>query len=325
VDAYLDSDLVISKPGGFLYSSGRGITLLIAIYSIVFADWAGKPIYIFPQSIGPLNRKWEGFLIRKLFERVRIVMVREPVSLQLLKNIGLTKQSVYLLPDPAFCLRAEEPDAGYQWLLEKGIKPQPGSPLLGMTIINWGAQNKIFDLQAEYEDACTRAIKYFVEAIKGRVILFPQVYGPLSSQDDRIPAHRILEQLSHLEEMVTVIDQPIRAGLLKSIYGWMDIFIGTRMHSNIFALSQGVPIIAIGYLHKTEGIARMVGVEEWVIDIKNVKGVVLQEKLADLWAARQKWKETIQEHIPAIIKEANKAGKLAADDYYSLSKVSKRE
>ncbi len=69
VDAYLDSDLVISKPGGFLYSSGRGITLLIAIYSIIFADWAGKPIYIFPQSIGPLNRKWEAFLIRKLFER----------------------------------------------------------------------------------------------------------------------------------------------------------------------------------------------------------------------------------------------------------------
>ncbi len=193
-----------------------------------------------------------------------------------------------------------------------------------MTIINWGAQNKIFDLQTEYEDACTQAIKYFVEAIKGRVIIFPQVYGPLASQDDRIPAHRILEQLTHLKGEVTVIDQPIPAGLLKSIYGWMDIFIGTRMHSNIFALSQGVPIIAIGYLHKTEGIARMVDVEEWVIDIKNMKGVVLQEKLAELWGARQKWKERIQEQIPAIIEEANKAGKLVADDYYKLSKVSKR-
>lgn len=317
VDAYLDSDLVISKPGGFLYSSGRGITLLIAIYSIIFAGWAGKPIYIFPQSIGPLNRKWEAFLIRKLLERVRIVMVREPVSLQFIKNIGINNQSVYLLPDPAFCLPAEEPDSGYHWLLEKGIEPQPGSPILGMTIINWGAQNKIFDFQAEYEDAYIAAINYFVVVLKGRVILFPQVYGPLSSQDDRIPAHRILEQLSHLEEMVTVIDQPIPAGLLKSIYGWMDIFIGTRMHSNIFALSQGVPIIAIGYLHKTEGIARMVGVEEWVIDIRNMKGVVLQEKLADLWAVRQKLKETILEQIPAIIEETNKAGKLAADDYYS--------
>ena len=225
-------------------------------------------------------------------------MVREPVSFQLIKNIGVQNQSVYLLPDPAFCLPDPGPEFGYQWLQKQGVTPQTGFPILGMTIINWGAQNKLFNLQAEYESACAKAVSYFIETIKGRVILFPQVYGPLSSQDDRIPAHRIIDKLSHLAGMVTVIDQPITAEQLKSIYGWMDIFIGTRMHSNIFALSKGVPIIAIGYLHKTEGIARMVGVEEWVIDIKNMKGDVLQEKLIELWKARQEWKQRIQEKLP---------------------------
>ena len=325
VSAYLDADLVVSKPGGFLYSSGRGISLLIAIYSIIYAYWAGKPVYIFPQSIGPFNHKWESFLMRKLLERVRIVMLREPISFQLVKDLGLRNPRVHLIPDSAFCLQDAGAEAGRNWLQQRGINPQPGLPILGMTAINWGAQNKAFDLQSEYEAACVAAIRYFAEKINGRVILFPQVYGPLASQDDRIPAHRISDQLAYLAGMVKVIDEPIPAELLKSIYGWMDVFIGTRMHSNIFALSKGVPVVAIGYLHKTEGIARMVGIEKWVIDIRQMHGDVLQEKLAELWSVRQEWRQKIQLKIPSLLVEANNAGKLVADDYFGYWKAITRE
>src|SRR4030067_499429 len=304
VNAYLDADLVISKPGGFLYSSGRGTSLLIAIYSIIYAHWAGKPIYIFPQSIGPLKRFWESLLIRQLLERIRIVMVRESISFKLIKDLGVRNTRVHLIPDTAFCLPDAGPEAGDIWLQQHGINPHLGFPLLGMTTINWGAQNKNFKLQSDYESACAAAIKYFVEKNNGRVLLFPQVYGPLASQDDRIPAHRILDQLSYLAGLVKVIDEPVPSDVLKSIYGWMDVFIGNRMHSNIFAISKGVPIVAIGYLHKTEGIAQMVGVERWVIDIQQLHGKVIQEKLAELWLVRQEWRLVIQEKLPLLLKKA---------------------
>ena len=42
------------------------------------------------------------------------------------------------------------------------------------------------------------------------------------------------------------------------------------MHSNIFALSETVPVIAIGYLHKTRGIASMLGMDRWVLDIQTI-------------------------------------------------------
>lgn len=325
INAYLDADLVVSKPGGFLYSSGRGISLLVAAYSIIYANWAGKPTYIFPQSIGPLNFPWESNLIRSLLDRVRVVMIREPISLKLINEIGVKNQNVHLIPDSAFCLRDSGPDAGRNWLQARGIHPNQGLPMLGMTTINWGAQNKAFQLQSDYEAACVLAIKYFIEKVNGRVILFPQVYGPLASQDDRIPAHRITDQLPSLSGLIRVIDEPLPAELLKSIYGWMDIFIGTRMHSNIFALSKGVPVVAIGYLHKTEGIARMVGIENWVIDIRKLKGNILQEKLAALWLARQEWRHKIQQKIPNLIIEANEAGVLVANDYYRNWKAIKRE
>ncbi len=321
VSAYLDADLVVSKPGGFLYSSGRGISLLIAIYSILYAHLAGKPVYILPQSIGPLNHFWEKILIRWLMERVRILMVREPISFNLIKEIGVQNPNCQLIPDLAFAMEASPHEAGGDWLIQHGINPKIGFPLLGMTVINWGEQNKAFDFQADYEEACCAAIRYFIEKINGRVVLFPQVWGPLRSQDDRIPAHRLLESLSDIAGGIKVIDKPIPAELLKSIYGWMQIFIGTRMHSNIFALSEGVPIIAIGYLHKTEGIAQMAGIEQWTIDIRHVHGNILRDKLIELWPERRVWRERIQMTIPKLIQEANTAGGIVAKDYFGYWKI----
>jgi colanic acid/amylovoran biosynthesis protein len=323
VNAYLDADLVVSKPGGFLYSSGRGVSLLIAVYSILYAYLAGKPVYMLPQSVGPLKHKWERLVVRWLLERIRIVMVREPISFQLIKDIGVKNKQCYLIPDLAFGLADAGQEAGSDWLRAHGINTQLGFPLLGMTMINWGEQNSQFDQQSEYEMACGNTVRYFVNKINGRVIIFPQVWGPLPSQDDRIPAHRLLARLSDLSGAVTVIDEPVPAELLKSIYGWMDLFIGSRMHSNIFALSKGVPVIAIGYLHKTEGIARMVGIEKWVIEIHQMQGDALQEKLVRLWSERRTWRDRIQQVIPDLVQETERAGKMVANDYFENWKLAK--
>jgi len=250
--------------------------------------------------------------------------VREPISYQVIKNIGIRNDQVLLIPDTAFTLHDAGHEAGESWLKGHGIDPQVGAPLLGCTMINWGAQNTDFKLQSEYEEACAQAIRYFVEKLNGRVLLFPQVWGPLPSQDDRIPAHRVLEKLHDISTEVMVIDEPIQAQLLKSIYGWMDLFIGSRMHSNIFALSQGVPVIAIGYLHKTAGIARMVGIEKWVIAIQQTQGNVLRDKLAELWPERRVWREKIKSCLPDLIREADSAGKMVADDYFGNWKVIQR-
>jgi colanic acid/amylovoran biosynthesis protein WcaK/AmsJ len=325
VSAYTEADLVVSKPGGFLYSSGRGVNLLIALYSVILALFAGKLVYIFPQSIGPLNHQWERHILRWMLNHVRIVMVREPISMQLIQKCGVNNPRCYVIPDVAFAMPSLGREAGEVWLQQNGIDPKGGYPLLGMTVFNWGAMNPRFGMQSAYEVACASAIRYFVEFYRGRVILFPQVWGPLISQDDRITARRIFSLLPDLADFVNMVEEPLPAELLKSVYGWMDVFIGTRMHSNIFALSEGVPVIAIGYQQKTEGIARMVGVEKWVIDIQQVQGNELVEKLKELWMERQAWRVSIRQAIPNLIKEANRAGKIVADDFFELQKVNQVE
>jgi colanic acid/amylovoran biosynthesis protein len=319
MEAYLRADLVVSKPGGFLYSSGRGVTLLVSLYSLTLALLAGKALYLFPQSIGPFLFGWECRLLRVVLSKARQVMVREPISANQLNQCGLSSQQFKLMPDMAFAFKGAPPAEALGWLKAHGIDPAAGQPLMGMTAINWGWQNPRFTAQARYEKAFAAAARYFVEELGGKVALFPQVTGPLSSQDDRVPARRIAQLAGHLGDAITVIEEVLPPEMLKAAYGFMDIFIGTRMHSNIFALSQGVPVIAIGYQHKTSGIARMTGVEDWAVEIGALDERLMVEKLQRLWVQRQAVGDHIREVMPAIIQAAGQPGEITAADYAQWS------
>ncbi|MGE5221224.1 MAG: polysaccharide pyruvyl transferase family protein [Omnitrophica WOR_2 bacterium] len=315
MQAYIQSDLAVSVPGGFLYSSGSGLTLLIALFTLWLARLAGKPFYIFPQSIGPFRRRWERRAVRRVLSLARVLMVREPVSLQELKACGISHPRTYLLPDMAFSYQGVPRKTAEEWLTSHGIDPSRDRPLLGMTLMNWGEQNPQFRLQSEYEDACASAARFFIQQYGGKVLLFSQVWGPFSSQDDRVPARRAAAKLPDLSASIRVVEDPLPPDLLISLFGLMDVFIGTRMHSNIFALSQGVPAIAIGYQHKTRGIAEMAGIAPWVIDIRTIDAPALIEKLKSLWTEREAVRKRLQQTVPALIRQASRPGSIAAEDY----------
>ncbi len=90
------------------------------------------------------------------------------------------------------------------------------------------------------------------------------------------------------------------------------------MHSNIFALSHLVPVIAVGYLHKHRGIAELVGIPEWVCDIRQLDADRLTTRLEALWEQREALEAYLQTVIPVLKAQARQAGQLIAQDYSTL-------
>jgi colanic acid/amylovoran biosynthesis protein len=112
-----------------------------------------------------------------------------------------------------------------------------------------------------------------------------------------------------------VLDKPLSAEALAGAIGQMEIFIGTRMHSNIFALHQYIPLLPIGYLHKTQGIADMIGLSQWVIDIKNIDSAALSRALEKLWVERSDIKHHLMNVLPAVFEDARLPGQMIGADY----------
>lgn len=320
LQAYCSADLVVSAPGNFIYSSGKmGATVLVVLYSMLFALFLKKPLYLLPQSIGPLRYPWEKWLLKSVLNKARVIMVREPESMRFLQNIQFTHPNIHLIPDLAFRFEGAPIQDAQKWLAKNGVSLVSDRPLLGITTINWDKQNPDFKAQSIYETAILNAARMMMTDLKGKVIFFPQVCGNMPATDDRIPASRIHNQLSAFGDRIVLINQPASAEILKTAYGLMDVFIGTRMHSNIFALGGGVPVIAIAYRHKTQGLMNLLELSEWVIDIEKIDAQQLQDYLKRIWKEKQRIRSMIEKRIPELASQASQAGRMIATDFLQYS------
>ncbi len=320
LQSYLEADVVVSAPGNFLYSSGvLGLPFLIAIYAMVYAIVLGKPLYTMPQSIGPLKRWWEYRLVQWVCTRTRVLMLRETESLRVIEQAGVVHPKCLLIPDLAFAFTGVPRTQAQQWLLDCGIAIGDNErPLLGVTAINWGAQQRTFTRQVHYEQAMAEAIRFFIEHFAGKVIFYPQVCGPALQGDDRVVARRIASQLQDKREHIVVIEEPVAPDMLQAAYACMDLFIGTRMHSNIFALVGGVPVLAISYRSKTRGIMQMVGLTPYMVDIQTIDGQTLIAMLRTLWEERMHIQAQITERVALLNKQARQAGVIIAADVRAI-------
>jgi colanic acid/amylovoran biosynthesis protein len=312
---YFEADLVVSKPGNVLYSSGKwGFNIILIAYTMVYAIMLGKPLYLFPQSIGPFYRKRDERLVRWILNHARIVMVREPISMKEIARIGVNNPQCYLVPDPAFAFPSAPIEEAVKRLYALGIDIEADRPLLGITAINWGMHIGDQKIQSRYEEALATTIRYYLDTFGGKVVVFSHVCSKVLANDDRIPSKRIVERLG-MDHRIVIVAEPLSPDLLKAMYGLMDIFIGTRMHSNIFALSQGVPVIAIAYFHKTWGIMQMLGLEKWVIDIEAITPENLISKLIELWQERGQIRHLINVQVKQLIKKIDLASIYIVSDF----------
>ena len=113
---------------------------------------------------------------------------------------------------------------------------------------------------------------FMVKELKKRLCVFvfiPQV--TVSTGDDTVIAEEIKNRLPEKYQNKFIIKRDDWSpSEIKSLIANMDYFVGTRMHSNIFATSMCVPTTAIAYEKKTNGIMETVGLENYIIEIDDI-------------------------------------------------------
>jgi len=90
----------------------------------------------------------------------------------------------------------------------------------------------------------------------------------------------------------------------------MDVFIGKRLHSCIFALSMNVPSIVIGYEKKAWGIMKMLDNEDFVVDVNSMTADQLVDLVKKLLLEKKQISKHLSQKIPQIKKEAMRNGDL---------------
>lgn len=292
----LDSDLIISSPGGFLQDYNIFSSLIPNLFLIFLSEVLQKPVIVYAQSIGPFRNRILRALCKFILNRVDIIILREEISKKYLEEADISRPKVFITADATFSI--EPPQYRRERYREKLLRftsCEDGRTLAGVTVLgNYFLSRKRHKLMESYVKSLATAIDYVIDKLNAIAIFVPQV----SSQSERSLTHLVAGLVKN-KDRVAIIDEDLPPEELMKFIGCMDLFVGTRMHSNIFALIMNVPVVAIGYEHKTRGIMRMLGLENWVLDMEKINEHELVSKINELHNGRFE----IREHISTKVEE----------------------
>jgi colanic acid/amylovoran biosynthesis protein len=204
---------------------------------------------------------------------------------------------IQLTTDAAFLIEAETPS---DLDLSEHDEIQ-----VGLTVRRWFRRESD---QLRYEQVLASFVDWLIAARRARAIFVPQVTHTLADDDDRTVARRIVGRMKHPDGAL-LLDRELRPGEIKDLCGRMTYFVGTRMHSAIFALSMGVPVLAIGYLPKTAGLMEELGLSEWTLPIESLEDDKLRHAYDRLVARGQDLRAMLSRQVPKLTAAALRNGR----------------
>lgn len=299
---YEKSAIIIACGGGYLQSTTRGrklerlfgfSELECLCLEFSFANIFNKPYVLYNQSIGPFFEKKDEEIVSRHLKNASAVICREELSMSRMKKAGLN--NLLLCSDIAFTLNPKETSLLETYEFDRKNRN------IGITVKKCLGDDK----QNEYERILGEFIVASIkEDYKTMFYFIPQVINKIYGDNDLEVARRICGTLPiEARAHTRIISEDIHPAEIKYIIAQMKYFIGTRMHSNIFALSSGIRTLALSYDLKTDGIMHMLGLSNYVIPVANVS----LEKLKTLFKTLSddsNYDKILQENISKIIKIA---------------------
>ena len=298
IKEFLSSDIIVSKGGSYITTQNKSLrqtlTLITMLYPFFLSKRYGKKIVIFSQSLGPVNGRFNQWLMRKALSNISKIFLREDTCLKQYKEVAdlKSKVDISIIPDSAFYIHNEEVKSSHDIHFEKEAFN------VGMTIVDH-AYKYIEDEHTknlkieEYKTSIISSIEFMIKKYDAYVHIFPQVIVANSHKghnDVRISREieKICEEKGY-GKRVKYHFGDFNPMQLRAMYDSMSIFIGTRLHSVIFSLSQNVPSINIAYHGtKSQGIMKSLeGFSDYVMSIDDITPELLIKKISALVDERQ--------------------------------------
>jgi len=278
-------DLHIHLTGDVI--NDRGLPPLIYhLYHLFFALLSGKKTVICAESLGPFNSKVTGFITRLILCRLDLITIRELFTVKHLNKIGLSCSNVVLTGDPAFLL--EPTPMSFPKKTDDIIIGITGNPDV-IPYLAGCVSNGYTTRYYEYAQLFAGAIDNFIDCHKSvTVLLIAHVFRPDS---DDIKMHEAIYSKIMHKDKVQLLREYYTADEVKGVIASCDLFVGSRMHATIAAVSTGVPTVAVGHAHKFQGVLGDLLGPESLIDIRgnncNMLGSKLQSAMNYAWDNRQ--------------------------------------
>jgi colanic acid/amylovoran biosynthesis protein len=269
------------------------------------------------QAYGPFDDKASRWWIKVLREQCPLFYSRDLVSTRHLTQAGISQEDVLESPDIALLFRGEESACGKAILEKAGcIRRGADQPLVGIS-----ANMRVFERTEgegpdnHYVKTIKALIDHIIHDLDGSVVLVPNESLLLTNKPDDRSLNAMIGKYFETSERVIVLEQRMTAGETKAVIENLDFLVASRFHSLVFALSSGVPVLALGWSHKYHELLRLFGVEEFCLSHESFD----QEQVLHLfnrgWFLRKELAERIEKNLPELQAKVHKIFDRIAENF----------
>lgn len=297
--------------GGDSFSDIYGLRrLLYVALPQILVLLLDRPLVLLPQTYGPFRGRIAKFLARYILRRAKYVYSRDKGGVSTVSELlGDDGIKVKVVPDLGFRMTPAPLDSSTISQVEN-IRRQ--GPIVGLNVssllyMGGYSRKNMFNLHESYPAIVEALINHIVCKLDSQVLLVPHVCGGPSSQEDetRLCKKLLDDYKSIYGNHICYIDQNPDHRQIKSLIGNCDVFIGSRMHACIGAVSQAVPSVCLAYSHKFEGVMRPLGAGARVVDLRSATISEILNIVSEVFNERNQLSMELRSAIPEVKKAVN--------------------
>ena len=282
-------NLFISGGGSLLQDVTSTRSLIYYIILMKLAKMYKKPVMVYANGVGPINCKMNRIWARRILNKVDLITLRDEDSRRFLDELEVENENIYVTADPVFTLNPVNQTKVFNILKNEAIPTDKA--LVGVAVRHWGdSKNLISNV--------SKTIDYIIEKYDANVILIPMHYP-----GDLDISNSILNNVNNTG--CYVLSNKYNVEDLMGIIKNLEILIAMRLHSLIYAATQGVPMVGIVYDPKIEGFLKSINMD-FMCPTENLKYHELVKKIDYVWENRKELKEKLEILDDKMKKEALK-------------------
>lgn len=282
-------DLFISGGGSLLQDITSTRSLLYYISLMRLAKFHNKKVMVYANGVGPIDGKMNRLWTKRILNKADLITLRDEDSRIFLEELKVKNENIYVTADPVFNLNPTASEKVLEIL--KGEAIPHNEPLIGVSLRDWKDSDNLIENMAQ-------AIDYIVEKHNTNIILIPMHYP-----EDLEIGNRVLGKVNNNSTYILSNKYDVEdiMGIIKNL----EIIIAMRLHSLIYAASQGTPMVGIVYDPKIEGFLKSINMD-YMCPAEGIEYSDLIKKIDMVWDNREDHKGNLEELDQYMKKEALK-------------------
>ncbi len=307
---YQDYDVVVSLCGEDFFSDNWSLhNCLFRFFQCICALSLHKKLVVLAQTFGPFQRRWSRAMARFCMRHATLVTARDHRSYEEILALVGASHRIRETRDLAFLLKP----SNWKTVLTRHSELAKLPPRFAViSVSRTFAVNVLLTnglvrgIPEHFHDAMAKCLDDFVIATQMPVVFVPQVVvGP--SGDDRAEAEEVFKRMGQRNKAFVCRDE-YTAGDLKALIGQSKIVVACRMHAQVAAVSQGIPLLALAYSPKSLDVIGKALEYEFVLDTRCMKPLDFARQATDMMIklsdTQEETTRLLLESMPEILRQS---------------------